>query len=84
MIHLDARTRIVASSSSWIEGEAGRQLRATAALPGVRWAVGLSKERMHGRSWRAVERPGSRSGSVPARSESTCRVLARVLGRPSL
>ncbi len=41
MIHIEERTRIVASSSSWIEGEAERQLRATAALPGVRWAVGL-------------------------------------------
>ena len=41
MIHLDERTRIVASRSSWIEGEAERQLRLTAALPGVRWAVGL-------------------------------------------
>jgi release factor H-coupled RctB family protein len=41
MIHLDPTTRIVASSSSWIEGEAERQLRATAAMPGVRWAVGL-------------------------------------------
>jgi release factor H-coupled RctB family protein len=41
VIHLDERTRIVASPSSWIEGEAARQLRDTAALPGVRWAVGL-------------------------------------------
>ena len=41
MIHIDERTRIVASPSSWIEGEAERQLRVTAALPGVRWAVGL-------------------------------------------
>ncbi|HEY2510739.1 MAG TPA: RNA ligase RtcB family protein [Polyangiaceae bacterium] len=41
MIILDSRTRIVASPSSWIEGEATRQLRATASLEGVRWAVGL-------------------------------------------
>jgi release factor H-coupled RctB family protein len=41
MIQVDARTRIVASPSSWIEGEAERQLRATADLPGVRWAVGM-------------------------------------------
>jgi release factor H-coupled RctB family protein len=41
VIDLDDRTRIVASTSSWIEGEAIRQLRATATLPGVRWAVGL-------------------------------------------
>ncbi len=41
MIQIDERTRIVASASSWIEGEAERQLRLTAALPGVRWAVGL-------------------------------------------
>ena len=41
MIDLDSRARIVASSSSWIEGEASRQLRATASLEGVRWAVGL-------------------------------------------
>ncbi|WP_394824855.1 RNA ligase RtcB family protein [Pendulispora albinea] len=41
MIRIDERTRIVASPSSWIEGEAERQLRATAALDGVRWAVGM-------------------------------------------
>ena len=41
MIVLDARTRIVASPTSWVEGEAERQLRATSALPGVRWAVGM-------------------------------------------
>lgn len=41
MIDLDSRTHIVASPSSWIEGEAARQLRATASLEGVRWAVGL-------------------------------------------
>jgi len=41
VIHIDERTRIVASPSSWIEGEAERQLRVTATLPGVRWAVGL-------------------------------------------
>ena len=33
--------RVIASASSWIEGEAVRQLEATAALPGVRWAVGM-------------------------------------------
>jgi release factor H-coupled RctB family protein len=42
MLHrLDERTHVVASAASWIEGEAERQLRATAALPGVRWAIGL-------------------------------------------
>src|SRR5215470_4060280 len=35
------RARVVASPSSWIEGEALRQLQATADLPGVRWAVGM-------------------------------------------
>lgn len=33
--------RIIASPSSWIEGEAERQLQATANLPGVCWAVGM-------------------------------------------
>jgi release factor H-coupled RctB family protein len=41
VIVLDGRTRIVASPASWIEGEAQRQLEATSALPGVRWAVGM-------------------------------------------
>ena len=41
MITIDERTRIVASPSSWIEGEAQRQLAATAALAGVRWTVGM-------------------------------------------
>lgn len=41
MIVLDERTRIVASPASWIEGEAQRQLRATSALAGVQWAVGM-------------------------------------------
>lgn len=35
------RSRVVASPSSWIEGEALRQLDATAALCGVQWAVGM-------------------------------------------
>jgi len=34
-------THIIASPSSWIEGEAERQLRATAALPGMKLAVGM-------------------------------------------
>ncbi len=33
--------RLIASPSSWIEGEAVRQLEKTAALPGMRLAVGL-------------------------------------------
>jgi release factor H-coupled RctB family protein len=33
--------KIFASSSSWIEGEAVRQLEATLALPGMEYAVGL-------------------------------------------
>ena len=41
MIRIDERVHIVASPSSWIEGEAERQLRATSALTGVRWAVGM-------------------------------------------
>jgi release factor H-coupled RctB family protein len=41
MIRGDGRARIVASPSSWIEGEAERQLRATAELPGAVWAVGM-------------------------------------------
>jgi len=41
VIRIDDRTRVVASSSSWIEGEATRQLHATSQLPGVRWAVGM-------------------------------------------
>ncbi|WP_394835482.1 RNA ligase RtcB family protein [Pendulispora rubella] len=41
MIRIDERAHIVASPSSWIEGEAERQLRATSALTGVRWAVGM-------------------------------------------
>jgi release factor H-coupled RctB family protein len=36
-----ARVRIVASSQSWVEGEAVRQLEAVARLPGMRLAVGL-------------------------------------------
>ena len=36
-----SRVRLIASSSSWIEGEAIRQLEASAALPGVRWVVGM-------------------------------------------
>jgi release factor H-coupled RctB family protein len=35
------RARVLASPSSWIEGEAVRQLEATAALRGVRWAIGM-------------------------------------------
>lgn len=34
-------TRLIASADSWIEGEALRQLEQTAALPGMRAAVGL-------------------------------------------
>lgn len=41
MIRIDDRSSIVASTSSWIEGEAQRQLKATSELPGVRWAVGM-------------------------------------------
>jgi release factor H-coupled RctB family protein len=33
--------RLIASSTSWIEGEAIQQLEASAALPGVRWVVGM-------------------------------------------
>jgi len=36
-----ARVRIIASSQSWVEGEAVRQLEAVARLPGMRLAVGL-------------------------------------------
>ncbi|WP_084438415.1 RNA ligase RtcB family protein [Niveispirillum irakense] len=35
------KVRVIASSSTWIEGEALRQLDATAALPGMRLAVGM-------------------------------------------
>lgn len=35
------RLRLIASSSSWIEGEAVRQLEATSVLPGMRWVVGM-------------------------------------------
>ena len=41
MNRIDVRTRVIASPASWIEGEARRQLDAAAALPGVRWAVGM-------------------------------------------
>jgi release factor H-coupled RctB family protein len=41
MIRIDERTHIVASPSSWIEGEAQRQLKAASELPGVAWAVGM-------------------------------------------
>ncbi|MCL5280546.1 MAG: RNA ligase RtcB family protein [Planctomycetes bacterium] len=37
----DGRVRLLASRKNWIEGEAVSQLRKTAALPGVRLAVGL-------------------------------------------
>lgn len=36
-----ARVRIIASSQSWMEGEAIRQLEAVARFPGMRLAVGL-------------------------------------------
>jgi release factor H-coupled RctB family protein len=36
-----AQVRIIASSQSWIEGEAVRQLEAVARLPGMQLAVGL-------------------------------------------
>ena len=36
-----ASVRIIASEGAWIEGEAVRQLHATAALPGMRAAIGL-------------------------------------------
>lgn len=35
------RVRLIASPSSWIEGEAVRQLEATSALRGMRWVVGM-------------------------------------------
>ncbi|TWB45686.1 RNA ligase RtcB family protein [Nitrospirillum pindoramense] len=35
------RARVIASDSTWMEGEALRQLDATAALPGMRLAVGM-------------------------------------------
>jgi release factor H-coupled RctB family protein len=35
------RVRLIASPSSWIEGEAIRQLEATSSLPGMRWVVGM-------------------------------------------
>lgn len=38
---LSAQVRLFASAQSWIEGEAVRQLYATARLPGVRLAVGF-------------------------------------------
>ena len=37
----ETQVRLIASAKSWIEGEAIRQLHATARLPGVRLAVGL-------------------------------------------
>lgn len=37
----ETNTRLIASSQNWIEGEAVRQLCATARLPGVQLAVGL-------------------------------------------
>jgi release factor H-coupled RctB family protein len=37
----DGRVRLLASRKNWIEGEAVTQLRKTAALPGMRLAVGL-------------------------------------------
>ena len=37
----ETNTRLIASSQNWIEGEAVRQLCATARLPGVNLAVGL-------------------------------------------
>jgi len=37
----DGRVRLLASRKNWIEGEAVSQLRKTAALPGMRLAVGL-------------------------------------------
>lgn len=37
----ETNTRLIASAGNWIEGEAVRQLCATARLPGVRLAVGL-------------------------------------------
>ncbi len=37
----DGRVRLLACRKNWIEGEAVRQLRKTAALPGMRLAVGL-------------------------------------------
>jgi release factor H-coupled RctB family protein len=37
----DGRVRLLASRKNWIEGEAVSQLRKTAALPGLRLAVGL-------------------------------------------
>lgn len=37
----ETKVRLLASAKSWIEGEAIRQLYATAKLPGVRLAVGL-------------------------------------------
>lgn len=36
-----SKPRVIASADSWIEGEAVRQLERTAALPGMRLAVGL-------------------------------------------
>lgn len=36
-----AQVRVIASPQSWIEGEAVRQLEATARLPGMRLAVGM-------------------------------------------
>ena len=37
----ETTVRLIASAKSWIEGEAMRQLHATAKLPGMRLAVGL-------------------------------------------
>ena len=37
----EPKVRLVASAKSWIEGEAVRQLHATARFPGMRLAVGL-------------------------------------------
>ena len=36
-----ARVHVIASQETWIEGEAVRQLEATARLPGMRLCVGL-------------------------------------------
>jgi release factor H-coupled RctB family protein len=41
MQYLDDKTTLVASTGSWIEGEAVEQLRATARLPGVTRVVGM-------------------------------------------
>ena len=61
----ETNTRLIASSRNWIEGEAVRQLCATARLPGVTLAVGLPD--LHpGKGGPIGAAPVMRSSSWPA------------------